>query len=51
MPWHCFENHTTGYVPYDVAADGRFLINTVTEGPANSSPIMVVLNWIASLRN
>jgi hypothetical protein len=45
-----FETHTRGYVPYDVAADGRFLINTVTEGVADSSPITVVLNWTAGLR-
>jgi len=45
-----FETHPRGYVPYDVAADGRFLINTVTEGAADSSPITVMLNWTAGLR-
>ena len=46
-----FQTHPTGYVPYDVAADGRFLINTVTEAEAvDPSPITVVLNWTAGLR-
>jgi hypothetical protein len=36
--------------PYDVSADGqRFLINTVPE-QATSSPITVVVNWIAGLK-
>ena len=35
---------------YDVTADGqRFLINTLPE-QTTSSPITVVLNWIAELR-
>jgi len=46
-----FETHVTGFVPYDVAPDGRFLINTVMEDTsANSSPITVVLNWTAGLK-
>ena len=46
-----FETHATGYFPYDVAPDGRFLINTVMEEAApNSSPITLVLNWTAALR-
>ena len=46
-----FETRTRGYTPYDVAPDGRFLINTVTEAAkANSSPITVVLNWTADLK-
>ena len=46
-----FETHTRGYNPYDVAADGRFLINTVTEDTAaDSVPITVVLNWTAGLK-
>jgi len=43
-----FQTDTRGFFPYDVAADGRFLIDTGTErGTADSSPITVVLNWTA----
>jgi Tol biopolymer transport system component/predicted Ser/Thr protein kinase len=46
-----FETHVTGFMPYDVAPDGRFLINTVMENAAaNTSPITVVLNWTAGLK-
>ncbi|HTK73741.1 MAG TPA: protein kinase [Gemmataceae bacterium] len=45
-----FQTRTRGYVPYDVAADGRFLINTVKEDEVNPLPMMVVLNWTAGLR-
>jgi hypothetical protein len=46
-----FDTHTRGYTPYDVAADGRFLINTAMgDASANSSPITVVLNWTAELK-
>jgi serine/threonine protein kinase/Tol biopolymer transport system component len=46
-----FETHATGFTPYDVAADGRFLINTVMEeAAAKTSPITVVLNWTAELK-
>jgi hypothetical protein len=43
-----FDTHTIGYVPYDVAPDGRFLINTVMESA--TSTITVVLNWTAGLK-
>jgi Tol biopolymer transport system component len=37
--------------PYTVSADGqRFLVNTPTE-ESNASPITVVLNWTAELKN
>jgi hypothetical protein len=46
-----FETHVTGFFPYDVAADGRFLLNTVKEdAAANTSPITVVLNWTSGLK-
>ena len=46
-----FETHATGFIPYDVAPDGRFLINTVTDdAAASASPITVVLNWTAGLK-
>ena len=46
-----FDTHVTGFFPYDVAPDGRFLLNTVKEDAAtNTSPITVVLNWTAGLK-
>jgi hypothetical protein len=48
-----FETHLSGMVfaPYDVAPDGRFLINTAMEEAAvNGSPITVVLNWATGLK-
>jgi len=40
-----------GFSPYDVAPDGRFLINTVTEdAAANTAPITLVLNWTAAFK-
>jgi Tol biopolymer transport system component len=45
-----FETSTRGFFPYDVAADGRFLVNTVREsGVVNAAPITVVLNWAVGL--
>jgi serine/threonine-protein kinase len=36
---------------YGVSPDGRFLINTQTEGPPpNTTPITVVLNWWTALK-
>jgi Tol biopolymer transport system component len=40
---------SSSFFPYDVAADGRFLINTVADAGTSSSPITVVLNWMAAL--
>jgi serine/threonine protein kinase len=46
-----FETHVTGFFPYDVAPDGRFLLNTVMQDAAAvTSPITVVLNWTAGLK-
>jgi hypothetical protein len=46
-----FETHVTGFFPYDVAPDGRFLLNTVAQDAAtNTSPITVVLNWTTALK-
>jgi Tol biopolymer transport system component len=46
-----FQTNSRGSLPYDVAADGRFLINTVTEeDSAVSGSLMVVLNWTAGLK-
>ena len=49
VPIPLFETHATGYSPYDVAPDGRFLINTVRDN-ADASPINVVLNWTTGLK-
>jgi serine/threonine protein kinase len=44
-----FDTHPIGFTPYDVAPDGRFLINTALES-ADASTITVVLNWTAGLK-
>jgi len=45
-----FETNVTGVIPYDVSADGRFLINTISEAGPTASPVTVVLNWQAGLK-
>ena len=46
-----FDINTAGTYSYDVAADGRFLVNSVAEQNSSSSPrITVVTNWFASLK-
>jgi len=51
IPVPLFDVHTAGFFPYDVSADGRFLINTPVEtAQATSAPITVVLNWSAALK-
>jgi hypothetical protein len=35
-------------MPYDVAPDGRFLINTMPADATSRSSITVVVNWFAS---
>ena len=51
IPAALFEVSVTGFAPYDVAADGRFLVNTpAPSGGDSSTPITVVLNWTAGLR-
>jgi len=37
------------FFPFDVAPDGRLLINAVADSAATSSPITVVLNWASAL--
>jgi Tol biopolymer transport system component len=44
-----FDTRVTGFVPYDVTPDGRFLINTLAEASAQS-PITVVVNWLSALQ-
>ena len=50
VPVALFKANTTGFVPYDVTADGRFLVNTLSESATVQSPITVVLNWQSGLK-
>ncbi len=46
-----FRTRPSGYVPYDVTPDGRFLIATLPDDAEQKpSPITVVLNWTAELK-
>lgn len=44
-PAPLFKTHNTGFIPYDVAADGRLLINTLSEDTAAQATITVMVNW------
>jgi dipeptidyl aminopeptidase/acylaminoacyl peptidase len=45
-----FQTHATGFLRYDVTADGqRFLVNTIVEEPNTSLPT-IVLNWTSELK-
>jgi Tol biopolymer transport system component len=52
IPVALFDTNTAGTMSYDVAADGRFLINTLSDDDSSSSspPITVVTNWESTLR-
>jgi hypothetical protein len=46
VPVPLFETNVNTFNPYDVTADGRFLLNTVSESaPPTASPVTIVLNW------
>jgi hypothetical protein len=45
VPVALFRTHPKGFVPYDVAPDDRFLIDTAGEGETT-----LVLNWMAGLK-
>ena len=46
-----FDTNVTGFFPYDVSADGRFLLNAISEAASpTASPVTIVLNWQAGLR-
>jgi Tol biopolymer transport system component len=46
-----FDTKATGFFPYDVAADGRFLIDATTDNQtAAATPVTVLLNWQAGLK-
>jgi hypothetical protein len=47
LPVPLFQTHPKGYFPYDVAPDGRFLIDTASGGATAGSSITLVLNWMA----
>jgi len=40
-----FKTNANGYMPYSVAPDGRFLINTLSNPESVSSPITVLVDW------
>ena len=43
-----FQTRASGFFPYDVAPDGRFLVNTLSDsGGAQLTSVTVVLNWRA----
>jgi Tol biopolymer transport system component len=50
VPQPLFKTRTTGFFPYDVAPDGRFLVNTVSDSAAAQSIIRVILNWSEELK-
>ena len=46
-----FETNVAGVFPYDISADGRFLLNTISEAaPPTASPVTIALNWQAGLK-
>src|SRR5262245_17099488 len=49
VPIPLFETRVTGFMPYDVSPDGRFLINTLPADATSRSSITVVVNWFAGL--
>jgi hypothetical protein len=49
VPIPLFNTRVTGFMPFDVALDGRFLINTMPADATSRSSITVVVNWFASL--
>ena len=49
VPIPLFNTRVTGFMPFDVAPDGRFLINTLPADATSRSSITVVVNWFAGL--
>lgn len=45
-----FDTNVAGTMSYDVTADGRFLVNTISNDDSSSAPITVVMNWQAALK-
>ena len=44
-----FDTNVAGTYSYDVTADGRFLVNTISDEDS-STPITVVVNWTEELK-
>ena len=45
-----FQIRATGFFPYDVTSDGRFLVSMLSDFAAPAtSPITIVLNWQRAL--
>jgi Tol biopolymer transport system component len=45
-----FDTRVVGFFPYDVAPDGRFLLNVMSDAAAAVvAPVTIVLNWQAGL--
>ena len=46
-----FQTNVTGFIPYDVSPEGRFLLNTIAEtAPSAASHAVVLLNWQHAVR-
>ena len=45
-----FEVNSLSFFPYEVAPDGRFLVNAPRENAVDAMPPIVVLNWQAALK-
>jgi Tol biopolymer transport system component len=45
-----FDVRATGFFPYAIAPDGRFLINVVADAATTATPVTVVFNWQAALK-
>jgi hypothetical protein len=50
-PTRLFDIQLKAALPYDVLPDGTFIVNRrVDTGPAQATPLRVVVNWTALLR-
>ena len=50
IPVPLFDVTVTGFCPYIVTRDGRFLVNTPVAVAESAEPITVILNWTAGLK-
>jgi hypothetical protein len=50
VPVPLFTTKVTGLFPYDVAADGRFIVNTASDAASAQQPVTGVLNWESRLK-
>ena len=49
VPKRLFKVRVAGYAPYDVAPDGRFLVNAIPDAPVRST-LVVMVDWQSRLR-